>query len=112
MTTIDEYLEKVEPKQKEALEHIRHLVKATVPEAEESISYGLAAFKYKGKPLVYFGGFKDHMSLFPTSKPTEILADKLMGYKVSKGTIQFTLEKPLPDELIKEILQVRLEDIR
>lgn len=111
MTVIDDYLKNVESAQKKELERVRSIVKKHVPLAEESISYGLPAFKYKKKPLVYFGAFKDHMSLFPTSKPTEILKDKLSEYVVTKGTIQFTLEKPLPESLIKEILDVRIQEI-
>jgi uncharacterized protein YdhG (YjbR/CyaY superfamily) len=112
MTAIDTYLETVTPQQKEALERIRTIVQQAVPNAEETISYGMPAFKYNGQPLVYYAAFKDHMSLFPTSGPTKVLKDKLQAFTVSKGTIQFTLEKPLPEALIREILDVRLTEIQ
>jgi uncharacterized protein YdhG (YjbR/CyaY superfamily) len=71
----------------------------------------MPAFKYKKRPLVYYAAFKNHLSLFPTSGPTETLKSKLTGYKVSKGTIQFTTENPLPDTLIKEIILARKSEI-
>lgn len=108
---IDDYLKNVSPEHKAELERVRKIVKTVVPDAEETISYGIPAFKYNGQPLLYFAAFKNHMSLFPTSGPTEALKDKLKDFVVSKGTIQFTVEKPIPDTLIKEILLNRLGNI-
>ena len=71
----------------------------------------MPTFKYNGRPLLYYAGFKDHMSIFPTPEPAEILRDKLKGYKISKGTIQFTLKNPMPDKLLLEIVHLRLADI-
>ncbi|MEO6513437.1 MAG: DUF1801 domain-containing protein [Candidatus Saccharimonadales bacterium] len=111
MNAVDTYLAQVPAPQKAELERIRALVKQSIPEAEESISYMMPAFKYKQKPLLYYAAFKHHMSVFPTSGPTETLKDKLTGFVVSKGTIQFTPEKPLPDALLKDILRVRMAEI-
>ncbi len=105
--SVEEYL-KVQPADvRAALEKLRAQIKAAAPNAEESISYGMPAYKYKGA-LVYFGAFKDHCSFFPGS--SSILANKegLKGYKVAKGTIQFTPEKPLPVALIKSIVKERV----
>jgi uncharacterized protein YdhG (YjbR/CyaY superfamily) len=82
-----------------------------VPEATESISYAIPTFKYKNQPLLYYAAFKDHMSLFPTPGPAEQLDEKLADYKVSKGTIKFTLENPLSDLLITDIVHARLAEI-
>lgn len=112
MSAIDDYLDKVPLPQRIELERIRVVVKDVVPDAVESISYGMPAFKYKDKPLVYFAAFKNHLSLFPTSGPTEALKEQLKDFTVSKGTIQFTTDKPIPESLIREILQVRLDHIR
>lgn len=71
----------------------------------------MPAFKYKDKPLLYFGIFTDHMSLFPTGAPTEMLKDLLHDFKVSKGTIQFTLDKPIPKGTITAILTFRMSEI-
>lgn len=111
MSVITDYLETVPVAQKAELVKIYEIVKRVVPEAEESISYGMPAFKYKGKPLVYFSAFKNHMSLFPTAGPSEILKDRLVGYKISKGTIQFTVDKPLPEPVIEEIVRIRMAAI-
>jgi uncharacterized protein YdhG (YjbR/CyaY superfamily) len=107
MSVIDDYLSNVPEPHKSELERIRQIVKQVVPEAQETISYGMPAFKYKNKPLIYFAAFKNHMSIFPTSGPTEELKDKLKSYKTSKGTIQFTVDKPLPESLITDILLIR-----
>jgi len=111
MSIIDDYLEKVAGPQRAELERVRRIVKEVVPEAEEVISYGMPGFKYNKKYLVGFAAFKDHMSLFPTSGPVEALKDKLGKFELSKGTVQFTLDNPLPDSLIQEILSQRLADI-
>lgn len=112
MTEVETYLSKVEPGARAALEHISSLVKMQVPEAEETMSYGMPALKYKGKPLVYYAAFKDHLSLFPTSEPTDAFKEQLKDFKTSKGTIQFTVEHQLPDQLIRDIVQYRLDSIQ
>ncbi len=111
MDKFDLYIAKLtEPNQKE-LGRLIDIVRREVPEAEQSISYGLPAFKYKNKPLIYFGAFKDHISIFPTSGPILELADKLSQYTTGKGTLQYTLDKPFPEELIKEIVVARVKQI-
>lgn len=109
--TIDEYLANVTPTQKAEFLRIRKIVNTTVKDVEEVISYGIPTFKHKSKYLLYFGAFKDHMSLFPGSALADSVSDKLEGYKISKGTIQFTEAKPIPEEIIKEILEARLKSI-
>ena len=111
MTVIDTYLENIDSKQRAELERIRTITLNAVPSAGEKIAYGMPTMTYKDKNLLHFAAFKDHMSLFPTSGPTEELAAKLKDYKTSKGTIQFTLEKPLPENLIREIINLRVRDI-
>ena len=111
MTVIDEHLAKLDLANRAALERIRAIVRAEVPTAVEAISYGMPAFKYQGKYLLGFDAFTDHLGLFPTPEPIEVLRSKLGDYKLSKGTVQFTLEKPLPEALIKEIIHVRMRVI-
>lgn len=111
MTVIDTYLENIDSKQRAELERIRTITLNAVPSAGEKIAYGMPTMTYKGKNLLHFAAFKDHMSLFPTSGPTEELAAKLKDFKTAKGTIQFTLEKPLPESLIREIIDLRVRDI-
>jgi uncharacterized protein YdhG (YjbR/CyaY superfamily) len=108
---VEHYLAQVEQPQRVELERIRSMVLSSVPDAIEGISYGMPGFKYKGVYLLGFGAFKNHMSLFPTSEPIEVLKEKLGAYTIAKGTIQFTLNNPLPDELIREILLCRINQI-
>lgn len=107
--TIDDYLKHVTPEQRTALNHIRSLVKRVVPEATEAISYGMPTLKYKGKYLIYFAAYKDHMSIHGSMTAIE---DKLPEYvKSGKGTIQFTAEKLVPDSIIKEFVHYRVNEI-
>lgn len=109
--SIDEYLSTVEPQQRAQLEQIRTLVKQLVPSVEETMSYGMPTLKYKGRALVYFTASKKHMSFYPSSWAIEELKDKLEGYRTTEHAIQFTLENPLPDALIEELVLNHVRDI-
>lgn len=112
MSAIDDYLAKLDAPQKVALERIRKIVAQTVPDAEQVISYGMPAFKYNGKYLIGYAAFKDHLSVFPASAPVAALKAKLeKQFKLSKGTIQFTVDNPIPESTVKELLHIRLDDI-
>ena len=81
-------------------------------EVSEKHLFDVAALsQYLDKYLVGFNAFKDHLSLFPTARPLEIHKDKLQGYKLSKGTIQFTETTNIPESIIKDLLLVRMSDI-
>jgi uncharacterized protein YdhG (YjbR/CyaY superfamily) len=111
MFSTDEYLDRLKSPQKAQLERIRKIVKQIVPEAQEVMSYGMPGFKYKQKYLIGYAAFKDHMSVFPTPGPIEAVKTQLDGYEFSKGTIQFTLNNPLSESIIQEILTHRLVEI-
>lgn len=111
MSVIDDYLQTAPAPERAELERVRKIVLQTAPEAEEYISYGIPAFKYKGKYLIGFAVFKDHLSLFPTPGPIAALKDKLGGFKLSKGTIQFTLDNALPEPLIQELVEHQMVTI-
>jgi len=92
------------------LEKLRQTILSNAPGAIEVISYGMPAFKYEGKMLVGFSSFKNHCSLFPwDSSTTTIFAKELIKFKTSKGTIQFTLDKLIPERLLIKILRYRME---
>jgi len=78
-------------------------------EATEAISYGIPAFKYNG-PLVWFAAFSNHCSLFPGASVIKAFKNELKGYKTSKGTIHFPVEKPLPAGLVKKMVKARLAE--
>jgi uncharacterized protein YdhG (YjbR/CyaY superfamily) len=107
-TTIDEYLARVPEPGRSTLQKIRASIKAAAPrDATETISYGIPAFRQK-EVLIWFAAFADHCSLFPTGAMIEQFKDELMRYTISKGTIQFPLNKPLPSSLVKKMVKARL----
>lgn len=102
--TLQEYLNNLPPAQLAEYERIKKIVMELVPEAEETLSYGIPTFKYKGKYLIYFSGAKNHMSVYPTVgnvKPTP----------GTKGTFQFTEKNPVPESVVKEIVLTRFAEI-
>ena len=111
--SIDHYLADQTVDIRVALEKLRFTILSTAPDAVEVISYGMPAFKLNGYMLVGFAAFKKHCSLFPWNGHTvEQFKDELKNYTTSSGTIQFTLEKPLPVSLVKKIVKARIQDIK
>jgi uncharacterized protein YdhG (YjbR/CyaY superfamily) len=107
--TVDQYLAAVPEPDRSAMNQIRAAIRSVVPaEATEIISYKIPAFKHK-KVLVWYAAFTNHCSLFPTKAVLEAFKDELKGFTVSKGTIQFPLNKPMPIALIKKLVKARVE---
>src|ERR1700680_830355 len=105
---VDEYLAGVPEPARSTLNQIRAAIRSAVPpEATETISYRMPAFKYKGL-LVWFAAFSNHCSLFPTASVIEAFKSELKGFSTSKGTIQFPTDKPLPTALIKKLMKARV----
>jgi uncharacterized protein YdhG (YjbR/CyaY superfamily) len=91
-----------------ALQKLRQTIQAAAPEAEECISYGLAAFRLHGHPLVAFGGWADHCAFYPMSPAIlEAHRAELKGIESSKGTIRFEPGKPLPTRLVRKLVKAR-----
>ena len=102
------YLRAVPPAPRAALQKLRKTIKAAAPEATELISYGIPAFKHHGM-LVYYAAFKDHCSLFGVGTALMRTHHKALApYKISKGTIQFTVERPLPAALVRKLVKARV----
>jgi len=109
--SIDEYLAAVTVDQRAALAKVRRAIKAAAPQAEEGISYGLAAFRLGGKPLVAFGASTNHCAFYPMSGNTVAsLRDELKDYETSKGTIRFAADKPLPAALVRKLVKARIAE--
>jgi uncharacterized protein YdhG (YjbR/CyaY superfamily) len=110
---VDEYLAGVPEPARSTLKHVRAVIRSVVPkETAEVISYDIPMFKYNGM-LVGYAAFKKHCSLFPTgSGVLDQFEKELRGYRTSKGTIQFPLDKPLPDALVKKIVKARVKENR
>jgi uncharacterized protein YdhG (YjbR/CyaY superfamily) len=109
MTVIDEFMKDIASPQRQMLNHIRAVIKQLVSEGEDTISYGIPVIKYKGTYVIGFATYKHHLSIFPGAQPIELLKDELAGYVTSKGTIQFTIDKPIPDELLQKIVTLCLD---
>lgn len=104
--SIDDYLSGVPADQRAALEVLRCQILAAAPGAEEGISYGLPTFKLNGS-LVHFGAAKRHCAFYPHGV-IEVFADRLRAYDTSKGTIRFQPDAPLPEALVREIVEYRV----
>lgn len=106
---IDEYIAGLPDDVQEKLQQIRMTIREAAPEAEEKISYQMPTFYLKGN-LVHFAAFKQHIGFYPTPTGTERFQKELAAYKVSKGTIRFPLDKPIPFDLITEIVKFRVQE--
>lgn len=110
-TSVEDYLADLPKGSRAAMEKLRTTIKAVAPEATETISYRMPAFKDHGRILVYYAAFKDHYSLYPASEAViEVLGDELKPFFSGKGTIRFDADKPIPVALVKKIVKARLEE--
>jgi len=109
--SIDDYLATLSDEQRNTLEKLRKAIKAAAPEAQECISYGLAAFRLNGKPLIAFGATANHCAFYLMSGSTvEAHKDDLKGYDTSKGTIRFQADDPLPPALVRKLVKARIAE--
>ena len=108
---VDEYLASItDSKQRAILERVRTLIKRTAPDAEETISYQMPAYRYHGI-LVYFAAWKNHWGFYPVSNAIKAtFEDELAHYKQTKGAIQFPWEEPFPETLIIRLVKKRVEE--
>jgi len=109
-SSVEEYLAALPDDQRVVLERLRESIRAAAPMATEKISYGMPAFHHRGN-LVYYAAFKTHCSFFPGSKKVVAdHADELAGYELSKGTIRFTVDRPLAASLVKAMVKERVAE--
>ena len=108
--TVATYLAKLTPEKRAALMKIRRAVKAAVPRAEECISYQIPAFRLDGRVLVWYAAMKEHCSFFPGAYAIRVLKKDLKNYAISKGTIRFAPDKPLPATLVRRLVTARIKE--
>lgn len=109
---IDAILAALPAAQRAAMQALRHTIAAAAPDAEETISYGMPAFRYHRRILVYYSAFMAHCSLFPGSGAViEAHRRELEGFVTSKGTVQFTPDHPLPKDLVERIVRTKMSEI-
>jgi len=106
--TIDEYIAGFPEEIRSVLQQVRETIQQAAPEAAETISYGMPAYKFQGKPLVYFAAFKNHLGFYATPAGHEAFAEELSRYKQGKGSVQFPLNQPMPLELITRMVKFRI----
>ena len=112
MSAVDDYFEDLDAPVRTAFERIRDLALAEVPEAEQGTSYGMAALRYKQKPLLGFRAAEKHLSIFPFSpEAIDAVRDRLTGFDLSKGTIRFAAGTPLPEDVVRQVVRERAEEI-
>jgi uncharacterized protein YdhG (YjbR/CyaY superfamily) len=109
--TVATYLAAATPAQRAALARVRRTIKAAAPRATEAIAYGLIGYKVAGRPLLYVGYAKGHCALYGASVAAARADAERAGFSVSKGTIRFTPEHPLPARLVTKIVQARLAEL-
>jgi len=111
--TIDDYLARVSPAKRALLQKLRKTIRAVAPKAEECISYGIPAFRLNGRSLVFFGAWANHCSFYPgNSTALKKFRSDLKGFQISKGTIRFSPDNPLPLPLVKKLLKARIAENR
>lgn len=107
--TIDEYISICPSDIRKILEELRGVIRTSAPNAREVISYNMPAFR-QNKVLVYFAAAKNHIGFYPTASPIVVFEKELKDYKTSKGAIQFPLDKPFPFDLVKKIVEYRVQE--
>lgn len=107
-TTIDEYIAACPAETRERLQAIRAAVRKIAPEAREKISYQIAAFELNGKYLIYFAGWKKHVSLYPIPAGDEAFENEISRYADGKGTLKFPLDRPLPIRFIQKVIRLHV----
>src|ERR671915_1086479 len=102
---MDDYLGGLPREQREALARVRAIVDRVAPDAEEGVRYGMPAFLFAGRPLLGFRAAKAHLSVFPFSPAAvEAVEDRLEGFSLSKGTIRFSPERPVPEDVLVDLV--------
>lgn len=110
--SVEEYIAALPAESRVVLEHLRGTIRSAAPEATEAISYQMPAFRREGRFLVSYAAFKDHCSLFPASGAVmDALGEELQPYVSGKATLRFTVDDPIPDRLVRRIVEVRLAEV-
>ena len=109
---VDSYLASLDEAQREALQQLRRRILDVVPDADETISYGMPAFKVHGRTVAGFAAFKNHLSYMPHSATVlSTLADDLAGYEMTKGSLHFHVEEPLSAALVDKLIMTRMREL-
>ena len=109
-SSIDEYIATFPEDVQKIMKQLRGTIKAAAPDVEEKISYGIPTFTLNGKYLIYFAGWKNHISIYPIPSGSEAFKKEVSQYAEGKGTLKFQIDKPLPLKLISKIVKLRVAE--
>lgn len=107
---IDEYIAGFPKNVQKILEQIRSMIRKIAPDAEETISYKMPTFNYKGQYLVYFAAYKNHIGFYPAPTGNADFEEELTLYGAGKGTLKFPLNKPIPFDVIRKVVEYRMKE--
>ncbi len=110
--TVDDYLAAFGGDTRSRLDAMRDAIRAAAPDAEESIAYGMPAYKLDKKPLVYFAGYAGHVGFYATPNGHEAFADEFAAFKQGKGSVQFPHTAQLPLDLVRRVVEFRIGAVR
>ena len=109
---VDEYMAQLPDDRRAVMEQLRSTIRAASPTAKEAISYNMPAFRLDGRFLVSYEAYKRHYSLFPWSDAMlEELGERIRPYAVGKGTIRFPVDRPIPLDLVTDIVRIRAREL-
>jgi uncharacterized protein YdhG (YjbR/CyaY superfamily) len=111
-TSIDEYIAEFPAATQTALGEMRALIRASAPDAAETMSYAIPTFDLNGRHLVHFAGYDRHVGFYPTASGIAAFDDELTQYKRGRGSVQLPLDRPLPTDLIRRIVEFRVAEER
>ncbi|HEX5016820.1 MAG TPA: DUF1801 domain-containing protein [Actinomycetes bacterium] len=112
MSEVDDFLAALAPGPQSAFTHVVGVAMSEVPDAEQGTSYGMPALKHRGRPLLGFTEAKNHLSLFPFSPDVlDQVRDRLEGFSLARGTIRFSIDQPVPDDVVRDLVSLRRDEI-
>lgn len=110
---IDDYIAALDEPKRGTLQTLRRTIEDVIPGAEQCISYGMPAFRMHGKVIAGFAAFKNHLSYLPHSGSVlSELKTELAGYAMTSGSLHFGVDTPLPEPLVRKLIEVRLKQVR
>jgi len=110
--TVDDYIRSFPEDVQATLEEVRQTIRAVVPTADETISYDIPTFRLDGKYLIYFAGWKQHLSVYPVPSGDEAFERAIAPYRAGKGTLKFPFDRPIPYGLIKRVVAMQVKQRR
>ena len=106
------YIAALPPETRKRVKQLRQAIRAAAPRATDGFSYGIPAFRYQDKPLLWYAGWRRHASIYPlTAAMKRAHAGDLKGYHISEGTLRFPLAEPIPIALVKRLVKTRLSEL-